>query len=126
MKVWIPIINCGLFAGETPIIFDSTFTYQQKTESSYIGFRTEQECDKWIEEHKKSFTSDEIGGCVYSQEIEDDNVTYVDTNDEIELSKDECLESLIAFLNTPIMRRKLNNDLLYCLDRYIKLNEQNE
>ena len=62
MKKWIPTINCGLFAGETPMAFDA---------SDIDYFDSEEECEEWIEDNAGNFTSDEIAGCIYPQEYEE-------------------------------------------------------
>lgn len=62
MKKWIPTINCGLFAGETPMAFEA---------SDIDYFDSEEECEEWIEDNVGNFTYDEIAGCIYPQEYEE-------------------------------------------------------
>ena len=62
MAKWIPMINCGLFAGETPMVFDA---------SNIDYFDSEEECEGWIEDYAGYFTSEEVAGCIYPQEIEE-------------------------------------------------------
>lgn len=56
------MINCGLFAGETPMAFDA---------SDIDYFDSEEECEEWIEDNAGNFTNDEIAGCIYPQEYEE-------------------------------------------------------
>lgn len=60
--MWIPIINCGLKAGECPRAFE---------EEDIVGFETEEECENWIEENEEYFTPTEFGGCIYAYNTEE-------------------------------------------------------
>ena len=62
MKKWIPTINCGLLAGETPMAFEA---------SDIDYFDSEEECEEWIIDNAGNFTIDELAGCIYPQEYEE-------------------------------------------------------
>ena len=62
MKKWIPMINCGLLAGETTMAFEA---------SDIDYFDSEEECEEWIIDNADNFTSDELAGCIYPQEHEE-------------------------------------------------------
>lgn len=127
MKIFQPIVNCGLCAGDLPNYFENNY-------GSFVGFRTKKECDAWINDHIFDFTSDEQAGGVYPQEYDVENPSIIDefgdvidiisdeeekTNFASDLTKEQCLESIIKTLDTPIMRRKLSKDLRDCLDKYL-------
>lgn len=54
---WIPMINCGLCAGESPMCWDGE------------AFDTEEACQEWIDESMDDFTPNEMGGCVFPYEL---------------------------------------------------------
>lgn len=123
MNIWQPIVNCGLNAGDLPFIWNTLF--QVSIGKEEVGFRTEEECQNWINKNQINFTIEEKNGGIvpmmfFAQDpiIIDDN-GYVIDDDILSLTKEECLESLICFLNTPIMRKKMSKDLVKCLDKYL-------
>lgn len=61
MTIWQPKINCGHMEGEYPQAFITTH-------SATDGFKTEQECDEWIDYciENGCFTYDELSGGVYA------------------------------------------------------------
>lgn len=61
MTKWIPTINCGLFAGETPMAFQL---------SNIDHFDTEEECENWINENQDEFAPSEGSGGIFAWEIE--------------------------------------------------------
>lgn len=62
MKKWIPMINCGYHAGNSPMAFQL---------SGIDYFDTEEECEKWIEDNADDFTMNEAAGCVYPEQYEE-------------------------------------------------------
>lgn len=126
MKYYQPIINSGTFASELPQTFPSPF----------FVFKSEQDCFDWIAKNKDNFTLSERSGGVYAQEFDEwdiEGATIIDSdgipinkedvepNYALALTKEECLESLIGYLNTPIIRRHMSKDMVDCLDRYLSL-----
>lgn len=71
MKVFQPIIDSGLDAGNLPASFVLEF-------SSTHAFKTAENCNAWIRDHMDSMTWREMYGRVNSTEIELENPTYID------------------------------------------------
>lgn len=123
MNIWQPIVNCGLNGGDIPFIWHTL--YPSSLEKEEVGFKTEEECQNWINKNQINFTIEERNGGVVPMMFFSKNPILIDENgyivddDILSLTKEECLESLIFFLNTPIMRRKMSKDLNKCLDKYL-------
>lgn len=62
MKKWIPMINCGYHAGDTPMAFQL---------SNIDHFDTEEECENWINENQDEFAPSEGPGGIFAYEIEE-------------------------------------------------------
>ena len=73
MKIFQPIVNCGLNSGDMPIYFEHSF-------GSFVGFATEKECADWIAANNSQFTMDEISGGVHPQEFDVEDPTIIDAN----------------------------------------------
>lgn len=78
-KLWQPIVNCGLCAGDLPSCFISSF----------VGFETKEECEKWIEKNQDNFTMNELGGCVSPLRFVIGNPTIIDSDENVIESYDE-------------------------------------
>lgn len=72
-KIWQPIVNCGFCAGDLPTCFMASF----------VGFETEEECEKWIEKNQDNFTMIELGGCVCPCEFEVERPTIIDSDENV-------------------------------------------
>ena len=57
MAKFIPVINCGYLAGESPEAWPG------------VIFESEDECREWIDGHMDEFSEVEVGGSIYPQEI---------------------------------------------------------
>lgn len=64
MIVYIPIVNAGYLAGDTPMV------YQQSGQKPFL---TEEECAQWIKDNEENFTLAEMCGCVCPYDIEEDD-----------------------------------------------------
>ena len=99
--LWFPIINCGYLAGDYPAFFNE--------DRAGIGFKTEKECDEWIENHKEDFTCREFSGAIVPMDIE----CHIDFLEEIYLTLPDYE---IMEMNRDVNRLKkflsqyLNND----------------
>ena len=71
MVIWQPIINCGFNSGDLPMIFIAEY-------SSKHGFKSEKECEDWIESNNEYCTLDELAGGIYPAFFDVDDYEYID------------------------------------------------
>lgn len=57
MTVYIPIINCGINSGSSPMYF---------TACNLEPFSSEEDCENWISQNRDNFSLEELGGGIYA------------------------------------------------------------
>lgn len=61
MKTYIPIVNAGYLAGDTPMV------WQMEKHEPFLNI---EDCEQWISDNAENFTLAEQCGCVCPYEFE--------------------------------------------------------